>query len=92
MVASASGFNDAMLRAKEELLMTVPAGIADPDVRADMTFFETPYGGAVFSTGSISWGGSLAHNGYANSVARVTGNVLRRFLDPRPFPYPGSAL
>lgn len=92
VVASASGFNDAMLRAKEELLMTVPAGIADPDVRADMTFFETPSGGAVFSTGSISWSGSLAHNGYANSVARVTGNVLRRFLDPRPFPYPGSTL
>jgi len=92
VVASASGFNEAMLRAKEELLMTVPPGIADPDVRADMTFFETPAGGAVFSTGSISWSGSLAHNGYANSVAGVTGNVLRRFLDPRPFPYPGRTL
>jgi N,N-dimethylformamidase len=39
----------------------------------------------VFSTGSIAWCGSLSHNGYANNVARITGNVLRRFLDPTPF-------
>ena len=44
-----------------------------------------PAGGAVFSTGSIAWCGSLSHNGYDNNVARITGNVLRRFLDPTPF-------
>ena len=54
-------------------------------VRADMVFFETGNGGAVFSTGSIAWAGSLAHNGYANNVARITSNVLHRFRDPRPF-------
>ena len=32
----------------------------DPAVRADLVFFETPNGGAVFSTGSISWFGALA--------------------------------
>jgi hypothetical protein len=26
--------------------------------------------------------------GYANDVARITHNVLRRFLDPAPFPIP----
>jgi N,N-dimethylformamidase len=61
----------------------------DPDaLRADMVFFETPGGGAVFSVGSIAWCGSLAHDGYRNDVARITGNVLRRFVDPQPFVMP----
>ena len=60
----------------------------NPKVRADMTFFETPGGGAVFSVGSIAWGGSLPHDGYENNVALISGNVLRRFLDPRPFAMP----
>jgi len=54
-------------------------------VRADIVFFETSAGGAVFSTGSIAWCCALSHNGYDNNVSRLTGNVLRRFLDPRPF-------
>ncbi len=41
-------------------------------------------GGGVFTTGSIAWCAALAHNGYDNNVARITGNVLRRFLDPEP--------
>jgi N,N-dimethylformamidase len=71
----------------EELISAQPGtdGIEHPKVRADMTFFETPNGGAVFSTGSIAWASSLAHNGYENNVARITGNVLRRFLEPKPF-------
>ncbi len=58
---------------------------APDQIRADMVFFETPRGGAMFSVGSISWCGSLAHNDYDNNVARVTANVLRRFIDPTPF-------
>jgi hypothetical protein len=54
-------------------------------VRADIVFFETAAGGAVFSTGSIAWCCALSHNGYHNNVSRLTGNVLRRFLDPKPF-------
>jgi N,N-dimethylformamidase len=49
-------------------------------VRADMVYFETGAGGAVFSTGAITWCGSLSHNGYDNNVARITGNVLRHFV------------
>ena len=60
-------------------------GIEHPKVRADMVFFETPNGGAVFSTGSITWAGSLGHNRYDNNVARITGNVLRRFVQDEPF-------
>ena len=49
------------------------------DVRADMTYFETAGGGAVFSVGSIDWSGSLPWNGCDNNVARITLNVLERF-------------
>ena len=64
-------------------------GAQNPEIRADMTFFETPGGGAVFSVGSIAWGASLPHNGFDNNVARISENVLRRFLDDTPFPMPG---
>ena len=51
-------------------------------VHASLVFYETPAGGGVFSTGSISWCASLGHQGYENNVARITGNVLWRFLEP----------
>jgi N,N-dimethylformamidase len=71
----------------EEFITTPP--VVDGEqlgmVRADIVFFETPNGGAVWSTGSIAWPTSLSHNGFDNNVARMTANVLRRFLDPTPF-------
>ncbi|RDH81859.1 MAG: hypothetical protein DIZ78_15515 [endosymbiont of Escarpia spicata] len=54
--------------------------------QADLMFFETANGGAMFSTGSITWLGSLLENNTDNDVARITGNVIQRFLDPKPFP------
>ena len=63
---------------------------APEKIRADMVFFETPGGGAVFSTGSIAWSGSLANFGYDNNVAAITNNVLHRFNDPEPFTMPAS--
>jgi N,N-dimethylformamidase len=51
------------------------------EARADMVLLQTPGGGAVFSVGSISWSGSLSHNGYENDVSRITENVLRRFAE-----------
>jgi N,N-dimethylformamidase len=53
---------------------------ANWNVRSDMVYFETPNGGAVFSTGSITWCASLSHNGFQNNVSRITENVLRRFM------------
>ena len=53
-------------------------------VRADLVLFPTGSGGAVFSTGSIAWVCAPSCNGYDNGVARLTGNVPRRLLDPRP--------
>ncbi len=89
ILASSENHRPGMLRVKEEFHMTQPLG-NDPKVRADMVFFEVPGGGAVFSTGSISYAGSLAHNNYDNEIARLTENVLRRFLDPEPFAMPGE--
>ncbi len=63
-------------------------GVQNPLIHADMTFFETPNGGAVFSTGSIAYAGSFGHNGFNNAIAKLTYNVLRRFADPKPFVVP----
>lgn len=52
---------------------------------ADMVFFETSAGGAVFSVGSMSYVGSLPPGGYDNTLTRLTTNVLKRFRDPQPF-------
>jgi N,N-dimethylformamidase len=91
VIASSENHRPGMLRVKEEFFMMRPLG-DDPDVRADMSFFETRAGGAVFSTGSISYAGALSTNGYDNDIARLTGNVLRRFIDPAPFRFPDDAV
>ena len=68
----------------EELLthLTTVTGLKPKDlIRADLTFFEAPNNGAVFSTGSITFCGSLPHNNFDNSCSRLLGNVLNRFLD-----------
>ena len=87
VLASSENHRPGMLRVKEELF-SLPAPVEDSRVRADMTFFETASGGAVFSTGSISYAGSLSHNGYENNIAQITNNVLDRFVDPEPFDFP----
>ncbi len=69
-------------------LVTWPGEPARDLIRADMTFFETPGGGAVFSTGSITFCGSLLSNDGDNDVSRLLENVFRRFLDPAPFELP----
>lgn len=87
VIATSEDHRPGMLITKEEFLMTVPVPKGS-DVRADMTFFETPSGGAVFSTGSISYAGALSIDDYENDIATMTGNVLKRFLDPEPFDCP----
>jgi N,N-dimethylformamidase len=87
-LASSENHTPLILLVNEEfgVVPPNPGGDLNPRVKADMAFFETPAGGAVFSTASIAWCGSLSHNGYQNNVSRITGNVLRRFRDPKPFP------
>ena len=67
----------------EEFITTTRAldGVQNGKVRADMVFFKTPGGGAVWSTGSIAWITSLMWNNGDNSVSTITENVLTRFLE-----------
>jgi N,N-dimethylformamidase len=87
IVATAEGFTDDFQLCSEEVMVadSRQGGTVCPQVRADMTFLRYPDGGAVFSTGSISWSGCLSHNGYDNNVSRITRNVLERFVSPDPF-------
>ena len=89
VVARSENHNSAMLLVREETVSSSPVEWTRGRVHADVVFFETPAGGAVFSTGSMAWVGSLSHNDYENNVERVTMNVLRRFLDETAFVYPG---
>ena len=90
----ASSFNHTNTYEMTAEEVRIPNGMSDgllnPLIHADMTFFETPEGGAVFSTGSIAYAGALGHNGFDNSIAKLTWNVLRRFADPIPFDMPGQ--
>ena len=85
-IATATDFTSAYHWVKEELTHTHSAntGETSPMVRCDMVFFETPKGGAVFSTSSIAWAAALSHNSYDNNVSRISENVVRRFCDPKP--------
>ncbi|HXV23688.1 MAG TPA: N,N-dimethylformamidase beta subunit family domain-containing protein [Alphaproteobacteria bacterium] len=92
VVASSERHTDIYLWTPEELLDPTPdiCGTQSELIRADMVFFETAGGGAVFSTGSIAWAGAMAWNGYENEVSRLTANVLKRFVDPTPFEPPAA--
>jgi N,N-dimethylformamidase len=82
-LATSQGMHSAYyLVAHEDMMVTMPTidGTNNENVRADMVYFETQNGGAVFSVGSINWLGSLSHNGYENNVSAITENVLREFI------------
>jgi len=84
VLASAHGFSDSYQAVVEEVTHSdsMQGGTVNPRVRADMTYFEGPHGGAVFAVGSITWCACLSHNGYQNYVATITKNVLSAFSDP----------
>ena len=66
----------------EELLshISTVSGERPADLmRAEIVYFETSSGGAVFSVGSITFCGSLWRNGFEGPVSRLLENVVRRF-------------
>ena len=67
----------------EELLSrigTISGEQVDALKRAEIVHFRTASGGEVFATGSITWMGSLWHEGaFGGPVSRIMENVLRRF-------------
>jgi N,N-dimethylformamidase len=66
----------------EEMLShitTVNGETPDALKRAEIVYFRTQSGGEVFSTGSITFLGSLWRNGFEGPVSRLLDNVVRRF-------------
>ena len=90
VLARSFGHSDAYQHVIEEVNTSnsEQGGTVNPLVYADMAYVEYPNGGAVFSTSSIAWSGSLSFNDYDNNVSRVTENVLRRFASDEPLPGP----
>ncbi|MBC7728054.1 MAG: N,N-dimethylformamidase large subunit, partial [Microbacteriaceae bacterium] len=70
-----------MLVPEEQLthITTIPGQPHKALIRADMTWFDCPGGGAVFAVGSITFCGSLPVNQCDNDISRILDNVLRRF-------------
>jgi N,N-dimethylformamidase len=69
----------------EDQILALPdqGGASRPDaVCADIVYFPVgDKGGAVFSTGSITWAGSMAWNDFDNNTAKLTENVVRAFIE-----------
>lgn len=86
VVARSEPFEGEMNPVNEERLTDVLLTAEDP-LRADIVFYETPVGGAVFSVGSILFAGRLDE---VDGAERLASNALRRFSDMRPFQYPTS--
>lgn len=82
ILARSEGHDDSFVVAPEELLSHIATVTGEPPselVRGEIVYFERPGGGAVFSVGSITFCGSLSHDGYRNGVSRMLENVIRRF-------------
>ncbi|MHC8510048.1 MAG: N,N-dimethylformamidase beta subunit family domain-containing protein, partial [Rhodospirillales bacterium] len=63
-LASSENHTSLVMLVNEEFGVVPPnlGGDQNDKVRADLAFFETPAGGAVFATGSIAWCGALPVN------------------------------
>ena len=92
VLATSFGHSDAYQHVVEELNTSDSrqGGTENVLVKADMAYLEYPNGGAVFSTSSIAWSGSLSYNDYDNDVSRITENVVRRFAADEPIPWPSG--
>ena len=82
VLATSTEFDESypLLWDEDDALEDRRAALRLPEVRADMTYFETPAGGSSFSVGSIDWSASLSHADYDNNVSRLTKNVIEEFL------------
>jgi len=76
-LATARDFEGVPLPLPEDLPST---GEVLGEARCDMAFYNIPDGGAVFSTGSMSWIPCLMVDEGDNDIARITRNVLSRFI------------
>jgi N,N-dimethylformamidase len=77
MPGGASGHETDKIDSSSPATVELLAKGTNPDEGgAEITHYETPTGGAVFSVGSISWGQSILID---DQVSRITANVIHRF-------------
>ena len=74
--------DDFILVPEEQLthLTNLPGVPTESLLRADMIYFDVPGGGSVFSTGSITFCGSLPWNNFENNISRILENVVSKKL------------
>ncbi|MCP4382228.1 MAG: LamG domain-containing protein [Hyphomicrobiales bacterium] len=87
VVARSEKHTEALVLVVEDMLFNFmgTTGNVCERIHSDIVFFETPHNGAVFSVGSIAYPSALPIEDFDNNISRMTANVLRRFLDPKPF-------
>ncbi len=81
ILASSEGHEDRPILVHEEQLTHLTNWPGEPTgdlLRADMVYFDLPAGGSVFSTGSITFCGSLPWNDFDNNVSTILENVVNR--------------
>lgn len=79
LLASSENHSDDFILVPEEMLThltNVPGEDEESLLRADIIYFEVSGGGSVFTTGSITFCGSLPHNQFDNNVSTLLNNVL----------------
>jgi N,N-dimethylformamidase len=84
VVARTLDFEKSISPVNEERLTHTLLTAEDP-LRADLTFFETPSGGAVLSAGSVLFAACLDQ---ADGIGQLAGNALTRFANQTPFAMP----
>ncbi|MCF1495763.1 N,N-dimethylformamidase large subunit [Agrobacterium vitis] len=83
VVAASEGHGSSFETTYEELLTP---GVIDGGprpyggMRSNIVYGLDENGGGLFSVGSITFCGSLSHNGYDNNISRLLENCLRKFL------------
>jgi N,N-dimethylformamidase len=83
ILASSENHDDSFVLVPEEHLTHItnwPGEPAEQLIRADLAYIETETGGAIFSTGSITFCGSLPVNNFQNNISTLLDNVFHRFL------------
>ena len=79
VLARSEAHGPSFLGVPEDILTHTLAVGGRVEIEAHMIYGCNEAGGQVFSTGSITFLGSLSHNGYDNPVSRILENVVRRF-------------
>ena len=83
ILASSENHDDSFVLVPEEHLTHItnwPGAPKEQLIRADLAYIETETGGAIFSTGSITFCGSLPTNDFRNNISTLLDNVFHRFL------------